>query len=739
MSTCCEYAYKRIIASTKNRIVRIFVLVCLSVNLTYAQQQPQVDQIIFPKEAMIKDSSGKSLKVITNKLTVKKIEDDLFYVTATIQAPENMDIVDIDIPITILEFNENVIDELKTKFHWLPNIKMGTDQVAGQHVFRSPCIIHVLQKKSIALIPDVKLLAANQVAPYYLDLQYRGNSILLHYGISSTSVAKHVYYQKSNIPFRLGKLIQLGFYLLVNENTDPLVMLKATNDFLWKNIASPYTRSMLPQTVSFEQYADTGYKMAFDHFWVDVNDTMGGITLSTFRRKDNTPRGRFFENDLWYQSWFNNMRTAYGLYSWGSMSGNAGLHEKALKMINLLLSAPNDKGWFKTIYAPLQNDWIASGGYKGKEVYYVPDNCWTAYWLLRFNTALKEIPGADDWLLSFGDALLKIQNEDGSFPARIKVSNLQSDSILDHTASSAMATWYLEELILAKKVPAANLQSYRNAIKRSLSFLITHVLPQQRFEDFESYFSCSPKPMNYYDTATALYNQNTLSMQWCASAFLKGHAIYKDKSYLDKGAYCLDILSLYQQIWNPPFISLYTFGGFGVQNTDGEWNDARQAQFAETYLDYYNATGNKQYLERAIYASRSAFALMVIPENSEVCPNNYRGSQFSGLWPGSMAENYAHYGVDGVSGQSGFHWGTGSALTTAAIFKKELGDIYIDGKQKIAIGVNGVIVNKVTWTKVPVLKVTQLPVFNGGRLSIRAKGLQSNLIIVNGKSVEVRN
>jgi hypothetical protein len=80
-------------------------------------------------------------------------------------------------------------------------------------------------------------------------------------------------------------------------------------------------------------------------------------------------------------------------------------------------------------------------------------------------------------------------------------------------------------------------------------------------------------------------------------------------------------------------------------------------------------------LERAIAACRASFALMVLPENKEICPKNYQGTKRNGEeWSGNMAENYGHYGTDERSYQSGFHWGTGSALTTAAILQREFGD-----------------------------------------------------------------
>ena len=62
-----------------------------------------------------------------------------------------------------------------------------------------------------------------------------------------------------------------------------------------------------------------------------------------------------------------------------------------------------------------------------------------------------------------------------------------------------------------------------------------------------------------------------------------------------------------------------------------------------------------------------------------------------------------------VPGQSGFHWGTGSALTTAAIFRSRLGDIYLDEDLHSATGVDGVVVRKTEWGDTIKLTTSRLP------------------------------
>jgi hypothetical protein len=103
-------------------------------------------------------------------------------------------------------------------------------------------------------------------------------------------------------------------------------------------------------------------------------------------------------------------------------------------------------------------------------------------------------------------------------------------------------------------------------------------------------------------------------------------------------------------------------GGFTTQNTDAEWSDARQSYAATILLDYFRATANTEYLERAVAAARSTLA---------VAP-----------W-----ENWAHTGyIDEPGSLTGFHWGTGSAMTSVEIMSPVLGDALIDLKTGVGVG-----------------------------------------------------
>jgi hypothetical protein len=247
---------------------------------------------------------------------------------------------------------------------------------------------------------------------------------------------------------------------------------------------------------------------------------------------------------------------------------------------------------------------------------------------------------------------------------RFGLESLWSEDRFVNSAESACSLLALSET--ARLLP--NSDSDRDvflASARNLAGWIEQwVYPENRWIDFEVYYSCSPKSLDFYDHRSGQWPQNTLCMHTAAAGFLVLFEITGDKHYHELAQRALDRMSLYQQVWDPPFLNIYGFGGYGVMNTDGEWNDARQAQFADTHLDFYHAFGNTEQLERAIAACRASFTTIFLPVSAGVYPTGWNREP-----RGLAAENHAHGGSDGLCGVSGFDWGSGSALATAAYFR----------------------------------------------------------------------
>ena len=133
--------------------------------------------------------------------------------------------------------------------------------------------------------------------------------------------------------------------------------------------------------------------------------------------------------------------------------------------------------------------------------------------------------------------------------------------------------------------PPASRRSFRPP-NGPWDILRAEVIPQRKWFDFETFFSCSRKAPGFHDPFTLQFAQNTLVMDQAAAACARLARVTGEKNYRDLGTAVLDYLLLYQQVWSPAWLSRALFGGFGVQNTDGEWSDARQGYFAMTLSDY---------------------------------------------------------------------------------------------------------------------------------------------------------
>jgi len=567
----------------------------------------------------------------------------------------------------------------RESFHWLPNIKTSPNQFAGDHVFRAPAVILTQpDRPGVALVPDLELLACNRPVPHYLDMGFpESEPPWIGWGLADQRVTGHVYYEPTE---ELFDVPPQGLHLAAWIITAPSASFPGVaTSFLWSQYGQFHVREVKPQTLPLRRYAEYGYPPALTHLWQPGPMAgTGGITTSTFQKADGTWRGRKFADDLWFQCWFNNARTAWGLAEWGRLLVKPAWVDYARQIMSLTLSAPRERGLFPAVYAPHDGGWKGSGSESGgTDFYHLPDAAWTGLWIRKYHQEIEPLPAAPERLQALADFLIDVQDADGGFPTFLHIGTLEPDPRLQGAACGALAIWFLGEELLAGAVPEDKVEAYQTTIARGVLHLRTHVLPQLRFEDFELYYSCSSKPLNFYDPWTHSFGINTLAIQWCAEAFRvahllgmsdKGEEIVNPEADLRAGQFCIDLLCLFQQVWSPPYLSFHAFGGFGVMNTDAEWNDARQAQFAETLANWYDLTGEDEYRERAIAASRASFALMVCEENREICPNNYQGTEQQFEVQGMMAENYGHDGSDSRAYQSGFHWGTGSALTTAARF-----------------------------------------------------------------------
>ena len=214
------------------------------------------------------------------------------------------------------------------------------------------------------------------------------------------------------------------------------------------------------------------------------------------------------------------------------------------------------------------------------------------------------------------------------------VQDSQAETVM---AESGAVTQFLFELYKNDANPR-----YLQAALKGLSFVDRDVVPNRKWFDFETFWSCSPKLVALDDR----------TRQWPANNLALIHTVDAICACRTKSLITLNTLRREKRCWiicsftaagvtNPVLDNLTSpvmlLGGFTTQNSDGEWSDARQSLAGDVILRYYRVTGKSEYLERGVEALRSQF-------------------------PISPSENWAHKAYGGKAVVSSFHWGTGSGL-----------------------------------------------------------------------------
>lgn len=553
-------------------------------------------------------------------------------------------------------------------FVWSQNIKNQADDDIPIWGFKSPVVMLQQGEVFTALMPK---LSDRRREPLALNLDVTSDALpWLSYGAVPSQPYGHSYFRRSpdGSPKVLADAVEYQYSIVASAQPKKLGYRRAVR-LLWANTGrEELLRSndlqqnvVRPQLVTFDDWRkDTWIRYANEVYReFDCGDQHCGTLVS-----NRNPWGQWDKPapDAWFNAWFQTLRSAYGWYLYGQHVGNEDIEKKAESVLNLALRSPQNQGAFPTIYLLNDKRWIRDDGWAGySDDYHAFDMSWTAYWMLEWAKNLT--PDRKGEILVFarpyGDFLVKHQLASGEIPSWYDKDLKPRSEFLDFNAETAASA-----LFLASLAEATGNRTYLNAATQAMDFITREVLPRERWFDFETFLSCARKPFGFYDPWTAQYPQNNLSQIQAAKAYLELFRATKNPEYLELGNRVLDYLLLTQQLWNNPAFSPKMVGGFTTQNTDAEWSDARESYAAVLLWDYYKETGTQEYLERAVAAARSTFA---------VAP-----------W-----ENWAHTGyIDEPGALTGFHWGAGSGMTSIEMMYPVLGDAFIDLQRKMGVGFN---------------------------------------------------
>jgi hypothetical protein len=564
-------------------------------------------------------------------------------------------------------------------FVWSQNIKASFDDLVPHWAFKAPAVI--LQQAGVfaAIVPRVDLLTAKslQTAPPALDLDVTSNDhTWFSYGIIPTKPSGHSYFRRdshSALNLSAGP-VEYEYWILASAQPEKLGYRRVAQ-LLWERFGGPELKHSMdlqrntrrPELFLFDDWRKEAWtRYANEKYWeFDCDGERCGALTS-----NRNPWGKWNDapkEDAWFNSWFQNLRTAYGWYLYSQRTHDSEMKRKAEQILNLALKSPQHNGVFSTIYLHDTNTWLRDDGWAGyPDDYHTFCMSWTAYWMLRWANDLVPArkPEILAYLRPYADFLLKAQEPSGCIPSWFDQNLQPREEFRDFNAETAGSALFLAEF--AEIVPVSK---YLDAAIKAQDFISQEVLPRQRWYDFETFLSCARKHFDFYDRWTAQYPQNNLSQMQAVQAYLELYRLTGSDQYLKLGQQLVDYLLLTQQVWNHPLFTPKLLGGTTTQNTDAEWSDARQGYLATILLDYYNATCRKDYLERSVAAARAGFA---------VAP-----------W-----ENWAHTGhVNEPGALTGIHWGTGSQMASVEMMSGLLGDAFVNVAHGQGVGFNACTLN----------------------------------------------
>jgi hypothetical protein len=568
---------------------------------------------------------------------------------------------------------------------WVPHLTPEDGNVIGDAVFRAPAILVADRTVALAFVPDLDDVRDVSGFRVWLDYDHPKKTITLAAG--DYRLDGHVFYVRER-PRGQGQAVRLRLHVLVSSEAgdlqNPYGMVAR---WMWSRWGRPAyeragkPRSLAPLMEHVVRWAFTSEGWG-ESVWQQVQKGRGApVFIVDVTRHPSVPmeKRQWREpRSIWNQAWFSTQRCANGLLRYARQTKNLGLEDRTREMTELALSAPQKNGLFPAVLTTegAETDawrWANSNRRPPsatEDACHVVDAAFTCRMLLEWH-ALTGDARALEYVQRFAERLRALQRPSGAFPGWVEADGTVPSELAEGPESAVAASLLFE----LARISSSSL----DAALAALPFLerVTH---EGRWEDFETYYSCAPwgagDQIGKRVARNGVFKQNTLSIAWCTDAFLRGWRATRDSRWLRLARRCIAELSLYQAVWDPPFLSAPAHGGFGVMNADSEWNDARQSLFAPLYLDLGRETGDAELTERGVSAMRASFSMLYCPENAALARAYEARFPFFGPETyGFMMENQGHGGADLIGTFTIFSWGNGSALAAAATVRDRFPEV----------------------------------------------------------------
>lgn len=599
----------------------------------------------------------------------------------------------------------------KPSFTYTPHLTPEEGTVIDMHVFRTPVMMMGDSQGIVCILPVLDGVPSGRNR-YYLDMDVPGQTMTL--GITTTRIGEHVVYHRTGEAVLPAGPFMFSFRLI--NLTGPKAIRNPFRPVLawyWEFYGRAQSRR-LPAMKDLFAYVEHTYAWAFIRWkhvvWqeFELNGVrVGAPQMIVTTRQSPGHTGVWSQREplsVWNQAWFCSLRSAQGVFRYGKKTGNEDYIAKARMTKELALQFPQQDGLFDSVIGTPNRDENINGqtvhrpagwknrffGNSNRNPYtrsledspkHILDMAWTALHMLTWYEELERDERLLAYAKRFGGRLLILQDKQGYFPAWIAGDG----SVLPELRQSSQSAVCVSFLMKLSQLTGDG--RYRHSALRCMDVLISEVMPDSRWEDFETYWSCSRFGGNdhlgkKYERNNC-YKQCSLSPWWMAQAALVCYEDTQDKKYLLAGERCLDETLMFQSSFQPDYMKVTVVGGFGVMNGDAELNDARQSMFAELFIQYGKLMNRAEYIERGMAALRASFSMMYCPENP------IAREQWEKRWPflserdyGFMMENYGHDGYTdgedlGIGEFTIYDWGNGAASEAVLRIMAHHGELFV--------------------------------------------------------------
>ena len=692
-----------------------------------------------PDEIVVRLTGDKDGVILEQTLSLKRGES-FFHIEVAANLKEPL----LDYLMSSFTFSS----EVKPEFIHTPTVKKddprsgpGRDQVIGDHAFHAPAVILQQGGLFVALAPDLLMINQDRVLspdarrnqkvdrnrfsvpieeenttmPTALDLNIVSGLTprpVLSYGMMDFIVSHHVRYQRVNNDSMIRKLnagrVRYGFDLFVAAEEPANRGYQKVVRHQWRKYGHEVQRERAHLAMPFAEYVRTIYGVVskpmdpavqapvpgFADHGVFLDFDLGGQPVGGMV----SPLGVLgFGDALWNFEFWNNVRDAGGMHYWGNKLDLPELVDRAQRIANLALQAPqNADGFFCLTYLAGSKQWLRSTlgpspnptsiFDKSNPVYNVPAMSKTAAHLLEYHQRCKQDPRIVAYLRKYADGLAARITGYGCLPSYY-TPDMKPLEALHSSAQPAASMWFLAEIYSVTKEP-----KYLEAARRIAGYLRKEILPAQKWIDLEPYYSCGRNPTAYLsDTEQGLPIRGNLSTIWAAKGFAALYRATGEKIHLEAGGQVVDYLCFSQACWAPHYIyTAFPFGGCTVDNIDtATWLDARQCELVEPFIWYGRTLGRQDLIERGVAAAKASTVLINHPRHKK--NNIYRHTNLYGF--GLGPENINHEGHNQSAMRTHPSWGECSGIFTGlADATRMLGSCHIDVRSNLAVGVDGVYV-----------------------------------------------